>query len=77
MTFQATVSIDQNQNQGMLLNSKKMHGRKRDNAVLAPLSHVPPMMGGNKSQLSNNRWKLDLMENNYYNFDKYLLCKQF
>jgi len=33
----------------MVLNSKKMHGRKRDNAVLAPLTHVPPMMGGKES----------------------------
>lgn len=51
MTFQATLSIDQNQhqNQGMVLNSKKMHGaRKRDNAVLAPLNH-PANMTGNTS----------------------------
>ena len=32
MTFQATVSIENNQNNGLVLNSKKMVGRKRDNA---------------------------------------------
>ena len=44
MTFQATVSIDQ---QGVL-SSKKLHGRKRDTAQLAPLNH-PPGVGGNHS----------------------------
>jgi hypothetical protein len=37
----------------MVLNSKKIVGRKRDNAQLAPLNHPPSMMGGNVSQMSN------------------------
>ena len=44
MTFQATVSIENNN----VMSSKKMHGRKRDTAQLAPLNH-PPGMGGNHS----------------------------
>ena len=46
MTFKATVSIDNN-----VMSSKKMHGRKRDTAQLAPLNH-PPAMGGNGSSMS-------------------------